>query len=65
MPPSADVDPIEATIRALPLWQGRVDIAPLSGGITNRNFIVTDRRGKAVVRVGGDIPVHGIMRFNE
>lgn len=62
---SEEVDPIEETIRALPLWRGPVDISPLSGGITNRNFVVRDGTRRAVVRVGGDIPVHGIMRFNE
>ncbi|PWR19414.1 choline kinase family protein [Zavarzinia aquatilis] len=62
---SEDVDPTEETIRALPLWHGPIDISPLSGGITNRNFVVRDGTRRAVVRVGGDIPVHGIMRFNE
>ena len=50
---------------ALPLWRGRIAVAALSGGITNRNFVVTDGTRKTVVRLGGDIPVHGIMRFNE
>lgn len=52
-------------IKALPQWQGLVDISPLDGGITNRNFLVQDRVRKAVVRIGADIPVHHIMRFNE
>ena len=52
-------------IKALPIWQGAVDISPLDGGITNRNFLVQDRARKAVVRIGADIPVHQIMRFNE
>jgi thiamine kinase-like enzyme len=55
----------EALIRALPIWAGGIEISPLLGGITNRNYLVTDRAGRAVVRIGGDIPVHGIMRFNE
>lgn len=52
-------------IRSLPVWQGPVTIEPLSGGLTNRNFLVRDARARHVVRVGADIPVHGIMRFNE
>ncbi len=52
-------------IRSLPVWQGRVAIEPLSGGLTNRNYLVSDARACYVVRVGADIPVHGIMRFNE
>lgn len=55
----------EDRIRALPIWSGGIDIAPLSGGITNRNYLVADRAGRYVVRFGEDIPVHGIMRFNE
>ena len=55
----------EALIRAIPLWQGRPRLRPLSGGITNRNFLVVDQVRRAVVRLGGDIPVHGILRFNE
>src|SRR5690606_15628244 len=50
---------------ALTCWQGIVDPKPLSGGITNKNFVVEDRGRKFVVRVGDDIPVHQIMRFNE
>jgi len=53
-------------IAALPCWAGPVEIAPLAGGITNRNFLVTDRAaGRFVARLGDDIPVHGVMRFNE
>lgn len=29
------------------------------------NFVVTDARRRAVVRIGDDIPVHQVMRFNE
>jgi thiamine kinase-like enzyme len=52
-------------IKLLSIWQGSVDISPLDGGITNRNFLVQDLARKAVVRIGADIPVHQIMRFNE
>lgn len=55
----------EDRIRQLDLWTGPVSIAPLGGGITNRNFLVSDRTQRAVVRIGDDIPVHQIMRFNE
>ena len=37
----------------------------LGGGITNTNFVVRDRGERFVVRIGDDIPVHGVMRFNE
>ena len=55
----------ETLIRALPLWRGPIEIAPLLGGITNKNYIVRDDDRCVVVRLGGDIPVHGVMRFNE
>jgi len=49
----------------LDFWSSRVSPEPLGGGITNTNFIVDDRGERFVVRVGDDIPLHGIMRFNE
>ena len=52
-------------VRNLPLWQGRLQIDPLGGGITNLNFVVQDATRRAVVRIGDDIPVHQILRFNE
>ena len=53
-------------VRALPCWQGSVTIEPLSGGLSNLNFIVTDGSKRFVVRmVGGDEPLHCVMRFNE
>jgi thiamine kinase-like enzyme len=51
--------------RELPIWRSRVDPQPLGGGITNVNFLVSDGGRRAVVRIGGDIPVHQILRFNE
>lgn len=49
----------------LSFWSGPVDPQPLGGGITNVNFVVEDGGRKYVVRVGNDIPVHQVMRFNE
>jgi thiamine kinase-like enzyme len=49
----------------LSCWTGPVKPEPLGGGITNTNFTVLDNDKKFVVRIGEDIPVHGIMRFNE
>ena len=40
----------------------RVDPEPVEGGITNTNFVVADAGRRYLVRVGGDIPVHGILR---
>lgn len=49
----------------LSIWTGPVEPRPLSGGITNVNFVVEDAGEKYVVRVGEDIVVHQVMRFNE
>lgn len=52
-------------IAKLPIWQGDITAEPLNGGITNVNYLVQDSSGKFVVRVGDDIPLHQVMRFNE
>ena len=49
----------------LNFWSAPVEPEPLGGGITNTNFIVHDRGERFVVRIGDDIPIHGVMRFNE
>ena len=54
-----------ARAAGLGCWSGRVDPVPLAGGITNMNFLVTDRGRRFVVRIGGDIPIHQISRANE
>ena len=58
------LDPMSRAL-ALPIWEGNARAEPLGGGITNLNVLVTDARRRAVVRIGDDIPVHQIMRFNE
>lgn len=57
-------DPVARAL-ALSIWQGSATAVPLGGGITNLNLLVTDAVRRAVVRIGDDIPVHQIMRFNE
>jgi len=54
-----------ARVAGLSIWFSRVDPVPLAGGITNQNFTVDDRGRRYVVRVGNDIPVHGVVRANE
>ncbi|MFC7054039.1 choline kinase family protein [Hansschlegelia quercus] len=58
------IDPV-ARVCGLAFWKGPVDPEPLTGGITNRNFLVRDQGRKYVVRLGEDIPLHNVMRFNE
>lgn len=52
-------------IRALPCFSGIARIAALDGGMTNRNYRVDDGRGRYVVRLGQDVPEHGILRWHE
>lgn len=55
----------EERIHALGIWQGPIDIVPITGGLTNRNYLVRDGALRRVVRLGNDIPVHHINRQNE
>lgn len=50
---------------SLACWRGPVDPQPVGGGITNTNFSVVDQGRRYFVRIGADIPVHGIVRTNE
>lgn len=52
-------------VHSLPIWRGTIRAEPLGGGITNVNFVVQDAEKRVVVRIGDDIPVHQILRFNE
>lgn len=49
----------------LSCWEEPVTVEPLTGGLTNINFKVRYLEDDYVVRIGEDIPEHGIMRFNE
>ncbi len=52
-------------IEALPCWSGEVSIEPLSGGLSNLNFLVDDGKKYVVRMVGNDEVIHNVMRFNE
>lgn len=54
-----------ARAMALPCFSAPEAAEPLGGGITNVNIRVTDGGRDFVVRLGDDIPVHGVMRWNE
>lgn len=51
---------IEAHIRALAVWREPIRLEPLAGGLCNRSWIATSGSSRHVVRVGFDIPIHGI-----
>lgn len=54
-----------ARVQALSCWTGAVQPEIIKGGITNANFRVENKGRRYFVRIGDDIPVHGVMRFNE
>ena len=60
-------DAVWAIARSVPGWQaGNLEIQPLEGGITNRNFVVTREGQRYVLRVPGrDTELLGIDRANE
>ncbi len=62
---SVDIEAATRRAAGLACWRGAVDPEPVGGGITNTNFSVVDRGRRYFVRIGDDIPVHGIVRANE
>ncbi|AKH98968.1 putative choline kinase involved in LPS biosynthesis [Hoeflea sp. IMCC20628] len=52
-------------IRALPCFSGKIDIEPLTGGLSNESWLVSDRAGRHVVRLGRDFPFHHVDRKRE
>ncbi|MBL8584994.1 MAG: phosphotransferase family protein [Rhizobiaceae bacterium] len=60
-----DAEAGEKRIHALPIWNGRISIAPLKGGISNESWLVTDAGGPSVVRFGRDFPFHHVFRERE
>ena len=61
----SDQETALAKAAGLSFWRGPVSPQPLTGGITNLNFVVEDGGRKYFVRTGEDIPIHGVLRFNE
>ncbi len=53
------------TIGALPCWRGEWTAEPLSGGLSNEIWKVTDSAGSHVVRFGEDYPFHYVDRARE
>lgn len=49
----------------LPCFRAPDQVSILGGGKTNHNVLVVDQGAGYVVRFGADIPIHGILRWNE
>ena len=58
-------DPARYAAAALPCWHGPVEPEPLEGGLSNSNFVVEDAGEKFVVRMGGNVLEHGIIRARD
>ncbi len=56
---------LHARLACLPLWSGPIHIAPLPGGMTNRNLLVEAPDGRFVVRIAGMDTAHDIDRAAE
>ena len=52
-------------IRALPCFSGRIEVKPLTGGLSNESWLVIDAKGRHVVRFGRDFPFHHVERKRE
>ncbi|MBI4585940.1 MAG: phosphotransferase [Planctomycetes bacterium] len=52
-------------IRSLPCWRGPIELEPIPGGMSNRNYRVRDGRRSYVVRLSKPLPHLGIDRRNE
>ncbi len=59
------MDNHERSLRSLPIWHGPLTITPLKGGVSNASFVVEDRTGKYVARIGHDYPFHQVSRARE
>jgi thiamine kinase-like enzyme len=55
----------EDLVSRLKCWLEPVAPVRIKGGITNANFLVEHQARKYFVRIGEDVPVHQVMRFNE
>ena len=55
----------EQIVKDLKCWSDPVQPSRLTGGLSNDNFLVEDLDKKYVVRVNGDVPVHGVLRLND
>ena len=56
---------VENTVERLNCWQQPIRCEAMEGGITNHNFRVEHGNELFFVRLGVDIPEHGVYRFNE
>lgn len=62
--PTTEASALERVTK-LAFWQGPIVPERVYGGITNINYRVEDGGKSYFVRVGDDIAVHHILRFNE
>jgi thiamine kinase-like enzyme len=64
-PMETTADDTAERVRRMGFWSGEPVVEPLTGGITNTNFKVTDAGTPYFVRVGEDLPTHLVQREQE
>lgn len=52
-------------VKSLPCWSGSIEVEPLEGGITNRNYVIRDGERIYVTRICEELQHLGIDRRNE
>lgn len=52
-------------ISTLPCWTGAISVEPLTGGLSNESWLVSDAAGRHVVRFGRDYLFHHVIRDRE
>ncbi len=58
-------DAARSRAASLACWSDPVEPTPITGGMTNSNFAVEHGGERFFVRIGNDIPMHGVIRWNE
>jgi hypothetical protein len=57
--------PLSTASARCPVSRARIDIEPLTGGLSNESWLVSDAAGRHVVRFGKDYPFHHVDRARE
>jgi len=52
-------------LKNIPFWRGEITAEPLTGGLSNESYIVSDDSGKYIARFCDDINVHHVSRQHE
>ena len=62
---TATLSTIPQKLKDIAFWQGDISVRPLTGGLSNESYIVSDQTGKYIARFCNDIPAHHVIRQHE